>query len=158
MGCHSRRQLRLVGRVCLLFPLLAACGEAAVPADAATQTTAPLWPLGFYFLAAHAVAIGMIAVSYLLGQRHKGRETDEPYESGVASTGSARLRFSAHFYLVAILFVIFDIEAVFLFAWAIAFLEVGWPGYVGVLVFIAVLAVALLYEWRAGALDWGRRG
>ncbi|HEY9436261.1 MAG TPA: NADH-quinone oxidoreductase subunit A [Blastocatellia bacterium] len=100
----------------------------------------------------------MLALSYLLGQRHRARATGEPYESGVVSTGSARLRFSAQFYLVAMLFVIFDLEAVFIFAWAVAFREVGWTGYAGVLAFIGVLVAALIYEWRLGALDWGSKG
>jgi len=117
-----------------------------------------LWPLAVYFAAVILLVAGMLALSYLLGQRHQARATGEPYESGIVSTGSARLRFSAQFYLIAMLFVIFDLEAVFIFAWAIAFREVGWTGYVGVLVFIGVLVAALIYEWRLGALDWGSKG
>src|SRR5262245_49852321 len=117
-----------------------------------------LWPLAVYFTAVILLVAGMLALSYLLGERHRARATDEPYESGIVSTGSARLRFSAQFYLVAMLFVIFDLEAVFIFAWAIAFRELGWAGYVGVLVFIGVLIVALIYAWRLGALDWGSKG
>jgi NADH-quinone oxidoreductase subunit A len=98
---------------------------------------------------------GMLVLSYLLGQRHQERATGEPYESGIVSTGSAQLRFSAKFYLIAMLFVIFDLETVFIFAWAVAFRELGWAGYLGVLVFIGVLVAALIYEWRVGALDWG---
>ena len=116
-----------------------------------------LWPLAVYFAVVILLVAGMLALSYLLGQRHRDRATGEPYESGVVVTGSARLRFSAQFYLVAMLFVIFDLEAVFIFAWAVAFREVGWVGYAGVLVFIGVLLAALIYEWRLGALDWGRR-
>ncbi|MGE0130571.1 MAG: NADH-quinone oxidoreductase subunit A [Blastocatellales bacterium] len=100
----------------------------------------------------------MLAVSYLLGQQHRDRAMNEPYESGIVSTGSARLRFSAQFYLMAMLFVIFDLEAVFIFAWAVAFRELGWAGYAGVLVFIGVLVAALIYAWRLGALDWGSKG
>lgn len=114
-----------------------------------------LWPLALYLVAVLAVVLGMIALSALLGQRHADRATGEPYESGILPTGSARVRLSAKFYLVAMLFVIFDLEAVFLIAWAIAFREVGWVGYLGVLVFVGVLTAALLYEWRVGALDWG---
>ena len=99
----------------------------------------------------------MLILSWFLGQRHRSRETGEPYESGVAPTGSARLRLSANFYLVAMFFVIFDLETAFIVAWAVATREVGWPGYIGVLCFIAVLTAALLYEWRLGALDWGFR-
>lgn len=113
-----------------------------------------LWPLGLYFLIALVVAGSMIGLSYVLGERHSDRATGEPYESGVVSTGSARVRLSVKFYVVAMLFVIFDLEAVFIFAYAVAYEEVGWAGYAGLLVFVAVLVVALLYEYRMGALDW----
>ena len=69
--------------------------------------------------------------------------------------GSARLRLSAQFYLVAMFFVVFDLESVFLFAWAVSFRQAGWAGYVEMAIFVAVLAVALVYLWRMGALDWG---
>src|SRR6059036_3555640 len=97
----------------------------------------------------------MLAVSYLLGQRHCEIATAEPYEAGIKSEGSARVRLSARFYLMAMFFVIFDLEAVFLFAWAIAVPETGWAGYMEALLFVAILLAALLYLWRAGALDWG---
>lgn len=116
-----------------------------------------LWPMMVYFIAVLALVATMLVVSYLLGQRHAERATTEPYESGIVSTGSARLRFSVKFYLVAMLFVIFDLEVVFVIAWAIAFRELGWNGYFGVLFFIVVLVAALIYEWRLGALDWGSR-
>ena len=116
-----------------------------------------LWPLIVYFIAVLALVASMLVLSYLLGQRHAERATTEPYESGIVSTGSARLRFSVKFYLVAMLFVIFDLEVAFVIAWAIAFRELGWAGYLGVLFFIAVLVAALIYEWRLGALDWGSR-
>ncbi|MBD3381939.1 MAG: NADH-quinone oxidoreductase subunit A [candidate division Zixibacteria bacterium] len=96
----------------------------------------------------------MYGLSYLLGERHRDRETDLPYESGIKTTGSARIRFSAKFYLVAMLFVIFDLEVVFIFAWAIGARELGWPGYWGLIMFIAILVVGLIYEWRMGAIDW----
>jgi NADH-quinone oxidoreductase subunit A len=115
----------------------------------------PLWPLVLYFVAVLMVVGAMIAISYFLGQRHTERATGEPFESGVVGVGFARLRFPAHFYLVAVFFVIFDLEAVFIFAWAIALHESGWAGYIEILVFIAILVAALIYLWRIGALDWG---
>jgi NADH-quinone oxidoreductase subunit A len=115
-----------------------------------------VWPLGVYFLAVLVLVAGMLFLSHLLGQRHDERATGEPYESGIVSTGSARIRFSVKFYLIAMLFVIFDLEAAFIIAWPIAFRDVGWPGYLGVLVFIGVLIAALVYEWRLGVLEWGR--
>ena len=113
-----------------------------------------LWPLGLYFLIALVVAGSMIGLSFILGERHSDRATGQPYESGVVSTGSARVRLSVKFYIVAMLFVIFDLEAVFIFAYAVAYEEVGWVGYGGLLVFVAVLVVGLIYEYRMGALDW----
>lgn len=114
------------------------------------------WPFAVYAALVVLVAAGMLGVSALLGQRHKDRATDEPYESGIAATGNARLRMSIRFYLVAILFVIFDIEAIYIFAWAVSLRELGWQGYWGVLVFIGILAATLIYEWKMGALDWSR--
>jgi NADH-quinone oxidoreductase subunit A len=112
-----------------------------------------LWPLAVYF----AFVVGLVAVllvlSALLGERHREPATDLPYESGVVSTGSARLRFGASFYLIAVLFVIFDLEAAFLFSWAVALREIGWSGYLEGVVFIGVLLVALVYLWRNGGLD-----
>jgi len=100
----------------------------------------------------------MIGLSYLLGQRHKEKVTGEQYESGMRITGSARVRFSAHFYLVAMFFVIFDLEAAFLIAWSVAFNELGWEGYITAAVFILILLIVLVYEWRIGALDFGLSG
>lgn len=113
-----------------------------------------LWPLVAYVFVVLLVVGVLVGGSYLLGQRHQARATNEPFESGIVSIGFARFRLSAKFYLVAMLFVIFDMEAIFLFAWAVAFREVGWNGYIGALIFIAILTVALIYEWRMGVLDW----
>ena len=97
----------------------------------------------------------MLGLSYVLGQRRANKATNMPFESGVLSVGSPQIHMAVEFYLVAIFFVIFDLETVFIFAWAIAFFELGWQGYFAILVFIAVLGVALIYEWRSGALEWG---
>ncbi len=116
---------------------------------------APVWPLAIYFIAVVSLVTSIIVLSYLLGQRHRDSATGEPYESGFPPMGSARLRFSIDFYLVAMLFVIFDVESIFVFAWAIAWRELGWAGYIEVLIFIGILLSALVYLWRVGALDWG---
>jgi len=113
-----------------------------------------LWPLALYAACAILAAAAMLAVSYVLGQRHRERSTGQPYESGIISTGSARLRFANKFYVVAMLFVVFDVESVFIFAWAVAARELRWAGYAALVVFVAVLAAALAYLWRSGALDW----
>jgi NADH-quinone oxidoreductase subunit A len=114
-----------------------------------------LWPLVVYFIAVVVLVGAMLGLSYVLGERHREQATGQPYESGILTTGSARVRFDAKFYLIAMFFVIFDLEAVFIFAWAIAFRDLGWAGYLEVLIFIGVLVAALVYLWRLGALDWG---
>ncbi len=126
--------------------------------DTPTEHSAPLWPLFLYGLIVLSLVGIMIGLSYFLGQRHKERATDDPYEGGILSHGSARMRFSSQFYLIAMLFVIFDVETIFIFSWAIAFRELGWYGYAGVMVFIILLVVVLIYEWRVGALDFGPDG
>jgi NADH-quinone oxidoreductase subunit A len=113
-----------------------------------------LWPLAVYLVIVLALVVAMLGLSFVLGQRHHERATDSPYESGILSQGSARVRLSARFYLVAMFFVIFDLEAVFLFAWAVSVRETGWPGYAEAAVFIAVLLATLVYLSRVGALDW----
>ena len=115
-----------------------------------------LWPLALYVGFVLFLVVSVVVISAVLGERHKDRATGEPYESGILSTGSARVRLSTKFYLVALLFVLFDLEAVFIFAWAIAVPELGWAGYYGLLVFVGLLVVGLVYEWRQGGLDWGR--
>src|SRR5580698_942747 len=113
-----------------------------------------LWPLAVYLVIVAVLVVAMLGLSFVLGQRHNDRATGSPYESGVLSQGSARVRLSARFYLVAMFFVIFDLEAVFIFAWAIAVRETGWTGYAEALVFIGVLLTTLIYLGRVGALDW----
>jgi NADH-quinone oxidoreductase subunit A len=114
-----------------------------------------LWPFFVYLGAALVVLVGMLVLSYVLGQRHREAATDDPFESGVLPTGTARVRFDVRFYLVAMFFVVFDLEAVFIFLWAVALRRVGWTGYIDIAVFIAILLVALAYLWRLGALEWG---
>src|SRR5277367_6533226 len=114
------------------------------------------WPLAVYFgLVIFLVAL-VLLLSYLLGQRHSEPATGQPYEGGIVSEGSARVRLSVRYYLVAMFFVVFDLEAVFLFAWAGAVRELGWAGYYEVVLFVGVLFAALTYLWKIGALDWVR--
>ena len=116
-----------------------------------------LWPLAVYLIIVGMLVVAMLGLSFVLGQRHQDRATGSPYESGIMSEGSARVRLPVKFYQVAIFFVIFDLEAVFLFAWAIAVREAGWGGYAEVLLFIMVLLATLAYLWRVGALDWRQK-
>ncbi|MGE5680933.1 MAG: NADH-quinone oxidoreductase subunit A [Bacillota bacterium] len=122
------------------------------------NSPADSWSLLLYGAAVLILVGIMVGLSYILGQRHEDKDTNTPFESGMKVTGSARLRFSVHFYLVAMFFVIFDLEAVFIVAWAIAFHDLGWGGYIAVLIFIAILTAVLVYEWRIGALDFGPNG
>ena len=117
-----------------------------------------LWPLAVYAAAVLVVVAGMIGISYILGQRHRERATVEPYESGVPATASARLKFSPRYYVVAMLFVVFDVETVFIIVWAASLRETGWPGFFGALAFLAVRLAVLIYEGRAGAFDFALKG
>ncbi len=121
--------------------------------DAVQQ--ANLWPLAVYMAAVLLLAAAMIGLSYILGERHAGRVTGEPYESGIMPTGAAWIRFDVKYYLVAMFFVIFDLESVFIFAWAVSAKEAGWGAYLAIVIFIGILMAALFYLWRMRALDWG---
>lgn len=100
----------------------------------------------------------MLFLAWYTGERHNEKVTGEIYESGMSVGKDSRARFSSHFYLVAMFFVIFDVEAVFLIAWAIAFRDAGWAGYWGMLIFTVILLITIFYEWRSGALDFGPNG
>ena len=117
-----------------------------------------LWPFLLYAAAVVLLVTGMLFVSYFLGEKHKERATNKPYESGIAATGSTKLRFPVHFYIVAMFFVIFDLEAAFIISWAISIRETGWTGYIAISIFAAILTVVLVYEWKTGALDFGPSG
>lgn len=113
-----------------------------------------LTPFLFYASLVLAVVVIMLGLSFFLGQKINRKYKNTPFESGIISVGSAQFRISVHFYLTAILFIIFDLEVVFLFAWAVAVEQAGWPGFIEISVFIFILIVALVYLWRIGALDW----
>lgn len=112
------------------------------------------WSFAVYIFGIIFICAFMLAIPVLMGGRSIGRAKTEPFESGIVSVGGARLRLSAKFYLIAMFFVIFDIEALFLYAWSVSVRESGWPGFIEVLIFVLVLLVGLFYIWRIGALDW----
>ncbi|AHE49817.1 MULTISPECIES: NADH-quinone oxidoreductase subunit A [Aeromonas] len=112
------------------------------------------WAFAVYVIGAICICLTMIGVAALLGGRAYGRAKNRPFESGIDSVGNARLRFSAKFYLVAMFFVIFDVEALYLFAWSVSVRESGWVGFIEATIFITLLLVGLIYLWRIGALDW----
>jgi NADH-quinone oxidoreductase subunit A len=113
-----------------------------------------LWPLVLYFVVVAVAVPGLLVVSMFIGERRRQRATVQPYESGIAPTGTLPVRFAASYYLVAVLFVLFDVESIFLFAWAISAREAGWKGYAVMTVFVLPLFLLIAYLWRNGALDW----
>src|SRR3954464_2089668 len=98
----------------------------------------------------------MIGLSILLGPKNPTPEKMAPYECGMPAIGDARERHSVRFYLVAMIFLLFDIEVAFLYPWAMALRALGWPGYLQVLLFTLVLAAGYIYVWKKGALDWSQ--
>lgn len=123
-----------------------------------TEQDITIWPfIAFAFIVIFLIGI-MLGLSFVLGERHHEKTTDEPYESGIPPTGDARLRFSSSFYLIAMFFVIFDLDAAFIMLWAVSFRELGLPGYIGIFIFIIILIILLIYELSIGALDFGPNG
>jgi NADH-quinone oxidoreductase subunit A len=112
------------------------------------------FPVVVQVLIAMAVAGGMLGASYVLGQRVRNRVKDMPYECGITPTGNARERFSVKFYLVGMLFIVFDIEAIFLYPWAVVYRELKMFGFVEMLIFIVLILSGFYYIWKKGALDW----
>ena len=121
------------------------------------SVAADILPLLLYAAVVAAIIAGSIGAAWFVGSksRHGGART-LPFESGIVPVGEAEeMRLSIEFYLIAVFFVVFDLETIFIIAWAVAFNEVGWRGYIGAGFFIVLLLAALFYEWRTGALDWG---
>ena len=100
------------------------------------------------------VAAGMLGASYVLGKRVRNRVKDLPYECGITPVGDARERFSVKFYLVGMLFILFDIEAIFLYPWAVVYRELKMLAFLEMLVFIVLILAGFFYIWKKGALDW----
>jgi len=112
-------------------------------------------PLLMHFGIATGLAATIVILSWLIGQHKPNRAKMSPYECGVQPIGDARGRFSVKFYLVAMLFVLFDVEAVFLYPWAVILRELKMFGFWEMMVYIAIVLVGLFYVWKKGALDWG---
>ena len=113
-----------------------------------------LWSTAVYVIAVVVLCALMLGLSAMLGGKSGARARNEPFESGVVSASPERLRLSAKFYLVAMFFVIFDVEALYLYAWAISVRESSWMGFIEATVFIGILTASLVYLARIGALDW----
>jgi len=112
------------------------------------------FPAFLLFGAAAALALGMVAISHLFGHVRRSRTKLTPYECGMPILEEARKRASIHFYVVAMLFILFDIEAAFLYPWAVLFRELGLFGFFEMLIFLGVLVVGYIYCWRRGGLQW----
>lgn len=113
-------------------------------------------PLLIHFLIAMALAGVILLLSVAVGRHLPNRTKMQPYECGVTPTGDARQPFTVKFYLVAMVFILFDVEAVFLYPWAYVYRDLGWFGFIEMLVYIAILLAGYVYLWKKGALDWNR--
>jgi NADH-quinone oxidoreductase subunit A len=114
----------------------------------------PYLPIALYTVVVAATGLFLLFASHLLGPRARARDKESTYECGAPIVGSSRERFSVQFYLVAILFVLFDIETIFLVPWAVIYRSLGVFGLVEMLVFMVLLALGFVYAWRRGGLDW----
>src|SRR5882724_8097767 len=112
-------------------------------------------PLLIHFLLAGALACAIVLLSWLIGYRRPTRAKLSPYECGMIPVGDARGRFSVKFYLVGMLFILFDVEAVFLYPWAVILRELKMFGFWEMLVYVGIVLVGLFYVWKKGVLDWG---
>ena len=119
-----------------------------------TSYTETYFPVLVQAVLAMVLAAGLLTVSRLLGKRVRNRVKDMPYESGIVPTGDARQRFSVKFYLVAMLFIVFDIEAIFLYPWAVVYRQLKMVAFVEMLVFVILILSGFFYIWKKGALDW----
>ena len=113
-------------------------------------------PLLIHFLLAAGLAGIILLLSTFVGQRRRSRAKMEAYECGMHLTGDAREPFSVKFYLVAMIFILFNVEAIFLYPWAYVYRELGWFGFVEMLLFILIVLAGYIYLWKKGALDWNR--
>ena len=111
-------------------------------------------PILIFLIIGILVGVGPLAIGYLLGPRRPDAQKDSPYECGFEAFENARMKFDVRYYLVAILFIIFDLEIAFLFPWAIVLDSLGLFGFVAMAVFLGILVVGFIYEWKKGALEW----
>ncbi|MCG6909810.1 MAG: NADH-quinone oxidoreductase subunit A [Deltaproteobacteria bacterium] len=110
-----------------------------------------------FALAVLFIIAALVLIASFLGEKKPNQEKSRPYESGIIPYGSSRLRYSLPFFLVAIFFLIFDVEGSFIFSWAVACRELGWIGWIRMTLFILILLLGLIYIWRKGGLNWGSR-
>ncbi len=116
------------------------------------------FPLAVVFAVSAALGLLLLGLAHLLGPRRPSRVKAEPFECGSVPVGDARDRFGVRFYVVALLFIVFDVEAVFLYPWAVQLSHLGWGGYLSMAVFVFTLVLGLVYVLKKGVLDWGNNG
>ena len=114
------------------------------------------FPILVHLIIVVAVALAILALSAWVGVHRPSREKLSPYECGIQPVGDARERFSVSFYLVGMLFILFDVEAVFLYPWAVVYKTLHWSGFTEMLIYIGILLAGYIYIWKKGALDWSR--
>ena len=112
------------------------------------------WPILLFMVLGVGFGIAPLLLGWILGPRRPGVEKNSPYECGFQPFEDARLQFDVRFYLVAILFILFDLETAFFFPWAVALRHIGWFGFLSMMLFLFILCIGFLYEWRKGALEW----
>ena len=115
---------------------------------------AEYFPILLFILVGLAVGVAPVVLGSLLGPRRPDAEKLSPYECGFEAFEDARMKFDVRYYLVAILFILFDLEIAFLFPWAVVLQDIGWFGFIAMLVFLGILVVGFIYEWKKGALEW----
>jgi NADH-quinone oxidoreductase subunit A len=111
-------------------------------------------PIALFIIIGIATGLAMPIIGFFLGTRQPDPEKTSPYECGFEAFEDARMKFDVRYYLVAILFIIFDLEIAFLFPWAVVFKELGWTSFIAMMIFLAILVIGFLYEWKKGALEW----
>jgi NADH-quinone oxidoreductase subunit A len=111
-------------------------------------------PILLFFAVALVVAVAAVGLSFIIARQKPDGAKLSPYECGFEAFGDARSKFDVRFYRIALLFIIFDLEVAFLFPWAVALGDIGWKGFFAMLVFLFVLTVGFVYEWKKGALEW----
>jgi NADH-quinone oxidoreductase subunit A len=115
---------------------------------------AEYFPILLFILVGLAVGVAPMVLGALLGPRRPDPEKLSPYECGFEAFEDARMKFDVRYYLVAILFILFDLEIAFLFPWAVVINDIGFAGFVSMMVFLGILVVGFVYEWMKGALEW----
>jgi NADH-quinone oxidoreductase subunit A len=136
------------------FSALAQATPTPVASPTVAQNQANWLVIAVYFSMAVGIAVSMMFLPMLFRPKKPNPIKATPYESGMPPIGQAQSRYTIRYYVVAMLFVVFDIEAVFFYPWAVAFNAIGWYGFVEMVLFIVLLLVAYVYAWRKGALDW----